>query len=98
MMLDPYGFALVLLQNPPPLFMTSRSLISWQLASDCEQDIPQFDDYRRYPSALDKYAFLATKENSSCNLSHWRHSIGISWIENIKDPIIKLLPQVWPRL
>ena len=31
---------------------------SWKLANDCEQIIPQLDDYRCCPTALDKYAFF----------------------------------------
>ena len=70
---------------PPPL-PTSGPLISWQLADDCEQNIPQLDDYRRCHSALDKQAFFLSKKREQQSLSQWRHShsIGISWIENIK--------------
>ena len=33
-----------------------------------------------------------------CNLSLYKHSIGITWIENIKDHILRSILRALPRL
>ena len=59
-MLEPIWICVVSIAkylSPPPR-PTSGALMFLQLVDDRQQNIPQLDDYRRYPPALDKYAFF----------------------------------------